>query len=329
MFTIKLTTPYPRWPFARQTPHGSASWRDCRFVIDAPVSECDAWVVLEDLPGSETVSCPPENTLFLAFEHPEVRVYNPRFMQQFAYVLSCNDRIRHPGLLSGQLGFPWHAGVDRSQERATLGYDDFSGMTDIPKTALISTVCSNKVMTEAHRQRLKFTECLKDHFGPAIDVFGRGLRDVADKWDAVHPYRYHVVVENGSVNNWWTEKLADAYLGLSFPFYWGCANAEEFFPAGAFQRIDIYNPRTAIATIEAGIASDLSGERLTVMQEARRRILDEHNLFAVLSKICRQMPGTTRRKVRLQPTECFSRAWTLRQVVGLPGRVFSAIVRRD
>ena len=42
-------------------------------------------------------------------------------------------------------------------------------------------ISSNKAFTDGHRQRLKFVEALKEHFGENIDVFGRGINSFADK----------------------------------------------------------------------------------------------------------------------------------------------------
>ncbi|MEZ6050382.1 MAG: hypothetical protein R3C02_03185 [Planctomycetaceae bacterium] len=48
----------------------------------------------------------------------------------------------------------------------------------------------------------------------------------------VSDYRYHVAVENHIAEHHWTEKLADAFLGATLPFYFGCPNASDYFLPG-------------------------------------------------------------------------------------------------
>lgn len=330
MYTIKVTTPFPRWPLTRQTPGSSGHWGNCRFVVDQPLDKCDAWFVLEDLCSEEQTWCPQGNTLFVAFEHSEVRHYSARFLGQFQRVLTCNDKIHHPGLIRSQLGFGWHVGVDRVSDRATVGFDELTQMKDISKSALLSTVCSDKAMTRAHRQRLIFTETLKDHFGSNIAIFGRGLNEIADKWDAIHPYRYHIVIENGSYDDWWTEKLADAFLGFSFPFYWGCPNAESYFPKGSFTRIDIYKPAEAIQTIEMAISQDIDRVMSSQILEARARVLNHYNIFAVLSDVFEQMRRCNadgHQLTRLRPSAAYQRRSALTKLSCASSRLLSALRR--
>ena len=44
-----------------------------------------------------------------------------------------------------------------------------------------------------------------------------GVNSLNDKWDGIHDYKYHIVLEN-EANYLISEKLFDSYLGLSFPF---------------------------------------------------------------------------------------------------------------
>ena len=40
---------------------------------------------------------------------------------------------------------------------------------------------------------------------------------------------YHVAVENVKYNNFYTEKISDAFSTKTIPIYWGCPNINEFF----------------------------------------------------------------------------------------------------
>ena len=124
--------------------------------------------------------------------------------------------------------------------------------------------------------------------GPAgTEVFGHGVRPLDDKAEALDPYRYHVAVENHVCPDHWTEKLADALLGFTLPFYHGCPNAADYFPPECFIPIDIRDFDAARALIREAIASGQYEKRLPAIVEGRRRVLEEHNLFALLHRVIR------------------------------------------
>jgi hypothetical protein len=305
MLRIKLTTNFPDWPLKRQTPGCSKAFADCQFSIDDPdVTECDLWVVYEGMPTEETVSCPAGGTLLMTAEPAAVHEYHPRFVAQFDTVITSQSQLRHTQRLLAQQCQPWHAGVARDdQNRINLDYDAFAAANTQPKTKLLSVVCSDKKMIPEHRQRLRFIETLRQHFGDRLHVFGRGQNPINDKWEAIAPYRYHITLENAQIDHYWTEKLADAYLGLAYPIYYGCSNLAEYFSRDAFTAIDIFRPQDAIATIENVLAADLYAARLSAVQRAKQLVLDRYNLFAVLAQFGKQIASTVNpsRRVTLCP----------------------------
>ena len=40
---------------------------------------------------------------------------------------------------------------------------------------------------------------------------------------------FHVAVENVKHNNWYTEKIGEAFSTKTLPIYWGCPNIGEFY----------------------------------------------------------------------------------------------------
>jgi hypothetical protein len=165
-----------------------------------------------------------------------------------------------------------------------LDYDALAKMRPPLKTKLLSVIASNKVTTEDHRKRLQFVEHLRAAFGDQVDVFGRGVRDVPDKADAIWDYQYHVVLENDHSSHYMSEKLPDGFLGWSFPFYSGGDYADRVFPEGSFARIDIYDPAKSIDTIRRHLTANDFESKLPLIQQSRSIVLDELNLFAVLCK---------------------------------------------
>ena len=156
------------------------------------------------------------------------------------------------------------------------------------KTRMLSTVCATKKhMTKVHTRRNLFIDRLKSEL-PDLAVFGRGVRPMDDKAEALDDFRYHLAVENYMGRNHWTEKLADSYLGLALPIYAGCPNAVEYFPHESFIPIDICQEEAAIETIKKTIRDNEYQARLPALIEARRRVLEEYNIFAVISGIIKE-----------------------------------------
>ena len=302
MVRVLLTTCCPNWPMIRQTPKRLGVWEDYEFVIDQPGSVCDAWVVFDNLGETISATCAPENLFFVSAEPPEIRKYRRDFLNQFRWVVTCHE-TRHRGLIAAQQGHPWHVGVDADRGFiATLDYDALSAM-DVPdKPHVLSTVISSKAITPAHRQRLAFVKQLKERLGDRFHVYGRGHQSIADKWEAVAPYRFHLAMENASRPDYLTEKVCDAFLGSSYPFYFGAPNAGSYFPKHSFEPIDIFQPEQAIEKICAAIDSQVDMRRRDEVQQARRVVLDELNLFAMLVRLLRQkLVDRPKRRLRLYP----------------------------
>jgi len=63
----------------------------------------------------------------------------------------------------------------------------------------------------------------------------------------------------------------------------------EYFPREAFEPIDIDNPEGAIASIKSVLQKDPWQERLGILGEARRRVVDEYNFFNAASLIIHEL----------------------------------------
>jgi hypothetical protein len=165
-----------------------------------------------------------------------------------------------------------------------MSFDQMVAHPPTEKSRDLSMVFSPKTMRHTlHKQRNEFMRRLMDLM-PEMDVFGRGARPLDDKAEALDAYRYHVAIENYIGPHHWTEKLSDAFLGLTLPFYCGCTNATDYFPEESFIAIDMKDPVGAARIIRQAIADNEYEKRLPFIVEARRRVLFEHNLFAVVSR---------------------------------------------
>jgi len=269
---------------------GEANWGDWTFIVDQPAAEVDAWVVLDDITGPQQTRVPPGNTLLLTGEPPSMRHYRASYLQQFSHIITC-----HASLARGQLGgvdiqlapqgLPWHLGIDRmNQDRVQYGYEDLIDVRQPTKRGLISVICSNKTITRDHRARLNFVKVLESHFGSDLAVFGRGFREIGDKWDAIAPFRFHVVLENDSVDHYFSEKLTDCFLAQSYPLYYGCPNAAQYFSGDSFTAIDIHQPQQALETIQKTLDLQLDQRNAEALQHSRDRVLEEYNLFSIIRR---------------------------------------------
>ena len=307
MTTVKLT--YPDWPIARQTPLQQGIWGDYIFILNQEKKECDYWVVFEGLSQGESAYCPKENTILITAEPPTLKQYRPAFLDQFATVIACRADLNHPGIIIDQPGLPWHVGR-RQKDHVNLSwskdYDELSAITQYEKRKELSVISSTKAFSDGHRLRLAFVSALQNHFGDRIDVFGRGIKEIGDKWDALAPYRYHLAIENCAVNDYWTEKISDPFLAGCYPIYYGCPNIEKYFPGKSLTKIDLQQPEQAIAIIEECLARKRYEESRQEIQEARDAVLNRYNLFPMLAshleKLAQQDRGTGKRvKIHLVP----------------------------
>lgn len=332
MREIKVTTNFPDWPLIRQTPGRSGLWNDCRFHVNQETEACDSWVVYDDLLRPETVQCPPQNTVLITAEPPSIKHYPRAFLAQFATVVTCHRGLKHPNIIYSQQGLPWMVGrrflkdENRWEDTDTQDYDTLAKNAWVRKEKLLSVISSDKAFTPGHQARRAFVQRLQEHFGKRIDVYGRGVHDVEDKWEAIAPYQYHIVLENSRYDDYWTEKLADAFLAGAYPFYWGCPNLSKYFAPEAFTAINLEQPEVAIHTIETIIAQNVRQEQEAALCAAKEQILNRYQMFPVMEAVLPQYEAANfRQTVGLRPALHFKEPFLMR----LTRRVFKPCRKRE
>jgi len=290
---VKLLGRVAERTWLRQFPGRTPRWGNCEFIFDRDARDYDWLVVYDDLPPrenerfsrlAEPLSCPRQHTLLVTTEPSSIKTYGTAYTRQFGHVLTSQPEwaLPHGGRIHSQPALQWFYGFGRHHE---ISHDRLRAMQPWQKTRLISTVCSTKQQRHTlHNRRYRFTEALGTLI-PELEVYGHGVREMDDKAESLHDYRYHVAVENYRGPHHWTEKLADPFLGLALPFYYGCPNAADYFPEQSFIAIDIGDVEGAAALIRSAIDNNEYERRLPHILEARRRVLDEYNLFAVLDRV--------------------------------------------
>lgn len=252
---------------------------NCEFFLNpsSPV-DADYWIVFANARPRDMMRCARENTLFIAGEPEEKKIYPKAFYRQFHKVVDTHTGSGHPRVILHAPCMSWHIGYDHRNHRFDSGHRDLSAMECPMEVAnKVSVVCSDAAFTAGQRERLRFLERLKEYLGDKLVHFGRGFRPVDDKLDAIRGYRFHLVMENCRVPHYWTEKLSDAYLGWSFPLYVGCTNIGDYFPEETMEILDIGNPEEASRRIAGLLENPRDAAELAAVAEGRHLALDVYN----------------------------------------------------
>ena len=316
MIKVKFSANNGNWDWIRQTPNRSSCWGDCQFYINKDIEECDFWFVYEDLSKNETAKCSKQNIVLITGEPEGIKKYSPKFLNQFGTIITSNRSLKHSNIIYSQQGLPWMVGGKFQKETKTWfdhfdkSYDELCSINPQSKMKMMSIVFSDKNFTKGHVKRKKFVQKLKKCFGDDLDIFGVGFNEIEDKWDAVAPYKYHLALENSSVDDYWTEKLSDAFLGFSYPVYYGCRNIIEYFESDAMSIIDINDFKGSVKKIEQIISENYCDTYMDKIVEAREFILNKYNVFALMSdfsaKRIIKKGKTSNENILLKKHSCFS-----------------------
>ncbi len=321
---ILISASFPESLLARQTPAARGEWEEFEFIFAATEDAVDAWVVYDNLREPQTQRCPVNNTLLITGEPASVRRYRSRFTGQFHRVWTSQADLKHPRVTHRNEAQHWHYGMRASRVHGQpLNFDQLSPMPRPEKTKLMSVICSDKAVTEDHRRRLDFVRLLQQRFGDSIDFLGRGFCPVEDKADAIFEYKYHLVLENDHSDFFMTEKLSDAFLGWSYPIYFGGSEAYHRFPLGSFTSVDIYQPEQALAIIADVMTGETYEQSQSQIAAARQAVLGRNNLFAMLADYWREhlQSGAVERVTLLPKQHRGGLVW--RQVSRLAQRPFT------
>lgn len=252
--------------------------------LNSGPDEIDAWFVIEDVEREHDFAyVSPQNIFYGTAETARPYGYLSEsksriaFLQQFAHIFSHHDLYlenAHPAIPF----LPWmvnsnHGASMMMDHKRNLSFLRTTNLNQKVSNPLISVFCSTQKMTPGHRLRLRFTEELKKHFGSELVWYGNGIRSVPEKWDGLAPFKYTVVMENHVAHNVITEKVQDAFICETFPFYWGAPNLKQYFHQDGFIEINILDLRGSIEIIEEALNSGVSTQARTEKALATNRDL--------------------------------------------------------
>ena len=240
------------------------------FVYDPACMDYDWLVVFDEMPAvCEVLRCPRERTILCTWEPVSIKSYSKAYTRQFGHLLTNRppEVECHPHYHLGRGYFLWFV-----RDVPKLG-------TATDKPNVISAVCSAKQMKHTcHHDRFELVKALADEVR-GFDWYGKGVKPLDRKEDALVPYKYHIAIENHVAPHHWTEKFADAILCECLPFYAGDPALGEIFPKECFIPIPIDDPDEAIRIVKTAIANGEYEKRREAILEAKRLILTKYNFW--------------------------------------------------
>ena len=250
------------------------------FTADTSCKNYDWLVVYDEFPrrkefaeiknGKFRLSCPRERTILATGEPTSVKFYNSVYTRQFGHLLTNRpyEAEKHPHYHFARGYYLWYVGRSFPEVRA---------FSPPAKTKTISAVYSAKNMRHTlHHARNVLLDYLVDNV-KGLDRFGKDVRPIKHKYEALDEYKYHIAVENHIGNGHWSEKIADAILCECLPFYAGDPTLAEILPEESFIPIPIYDPQRAASIINDAIAAGEYEKRLPAIRQARKLLQEKYN----------------------------------------------------
>jgi hypothetical protein len=284
------------------------------------------WSVNIGFPESDFATrIPLERRILFLMEPPVVETYDLSFLSQFGILVSPYHVDGYTGRMiynNPCLGwFAGKAGWDGANPVRFGKLSDVESYTVPDKNKPISVISSLKKKKPGHRRRVAFISELMSRYGNGIDYYGVGFAPVPDKMDAIAPYKYHIAIENCNLNNYWTEKLTDAWIGWSLPIYCGDPSILRQVPDPmGIEVIDIGDPMSAMRHIDYILGEDIYSSRLDAIAACRKWAIKKSNMLEMVCGIIESSERAVLKKPKLETDEVIRR-------IGRPSSSAGEIIR--
>lgn len=251
--------------------------------------ECDYCFVFDEFKNRQYIKCPYRNLIYCCGEPKTVKSYPKYFTHQFGRI-AAHYKFRNIENIPVKVPLlPWTVGIKYDFASKSWNYESFLNINDLRNDTLtsnkedkIAIITSNKAFSRGHRNRIRFVESLKKILGDRMDIYGDGYSQIADKMDVLKHYKYALAIENSHFDNYWTEKLADAFLCNCYPFYNGAPNIFEFFPKESMSVISMDNVKVAAETIIRMLSEDVYSNKMEAIRKAKSLVLNEYNMISLI-----------------------------------------------
>jgi hypothetical protein len=175
----------------------------------------------------------------------------------------------------------------------------------IDKKNAVSSICSSKYFDEGHILRIDFLKYIEKRFQETadfvIDIYNsdnehnfknyRGPLDPyksRNKSQGIVPYKYYFMMENNFEENFITEKLWEPILCETLVFYYGCPNVSDYINPLAYVQLDINDFEKSYEIIKQAIDEDWWSQRIDVIREEKKKLLDQMAFFPVIHQVIEQ-----------------------------------------
>ena len=253
----------------------------------------DYVVVYEEMKCATTLRCRRGGLVFMGGEPEDARYYCKPFLKQFDILVTSHSRLKKlPNHFYTNTALNWHYGFSHKNKSFSCNFGDLLCAKVPQKSADISVITSNLTKLRGHLRRVLFLGDLRKRYGDRIDFFGKGGNFVDDKSEALLPYRFHIALENATRDHYWTEKLSDPILAYAVPIYDGAPNIGEYFPKDSMYAVNIDDRKSVYRIIDGILENPCQAysAKLPALVDAREKLLDKYNFFAVLERIFAHNP---------------------------------------
>jgi GR25 family glycosyltransferase involved in LPS biosynthesis len=215
-------------------------------------------IILTDIANADIIICscfgtikdnyPNKIKIFLGYEN-SCKQYVEKYEHSFSSFASTGTSVNNRynlGLSFIYYGFPLYK---KLQEPRPI----------VNKTKFCICIVSN----DSDSFRKEFIKKLTESIYPrSIDCYGKLFKnktsDIIDKtswynpaiFDIIKEYKFMICMENSQVENYWTEKLINGYLGNTIPIYWGDPNITDIFNSKSFININTLGIERGIELIK-------------------------------------------------------------------------------
>jgi len=295
LFYQNINNSSPKWPPLRQTflSKGIILNKEYRYILDANEKYEYFISIADGINPHINIKVPKEKRIIIMMENPSIWIPKNDYLENYGYIIT-PTRVASETIIKNIITHPsvnWFYGLKFKTDQGLshipilenyLELNDFAEMSIPKKDKLLSMVVSNKNGIKGHQWRVESALAVKKYFGDNIDMFGFGWNPIEDKKSAIDRYQYSIIIENESIDNYWTEKLSDSIIGYSMPIYFGAPNVQKYFEAEIVNNIYGCSENEFINIIKKILEKNVIYSDIFSI---RQQILFEHNLFYHIIKI--------------------------------------------
>jgi hypothetical protein len=159
------------------------------------------------------------------------------------------------------------------------------------KDYIVSFLTSDKHWCPGHILRHEVYNNLPESVGDLKIQKHRSPPFLESKICQLENSQYHIVIENASHNNYFTEKILDSFAMKSLPLYWGCPNLSKFFNMDGVIRFETYEE---LVKCIQGLTPSYYEEHRQAVEDNYKLALQYKEYFPrVDSEIAKKLAGWT------------------------------------